>query len=86
MFILNISHIHLPHVAIDFFKHAFPCKYAVINDFARCHVEFYLERKYIPATIKYLCLHYGLALVGGLLVHVLLPVSDDMIKTTLLVT
>ncbi|EOA8470082.1 TPA: AEC family transporter [Staphylococcus aureus] len=35
---------------------------------------------------KYLCLHYGLALVAGLLVYVLLPVSDDMIKTTLLVT
>ena len=49
-------------------------------------LNFTLERKYIPATIKYLCLHYGLALVAGLLVYVLLPVSDDMIKTTLLVT
>ncbi len=29
-------------------------------------LNFTLERKYIPATIKYLCLHYGLALVWGI--------------------
>ncbi len=28
-----------------FLQHTFPCKYAVINDFARCHVEFYSGKK-----------------------------------------
>ncbi|HBU9594580.1 AEC family transporter [Staphylococcus aureus] len=86
MFILNISHIHLPHMAIDFFSILSHANMPLSMILLGVMLNFTLERKYIPATIKYLCLHYGLALVAGLLVHVLLPVSDDMIKTTLLVT
>lgn len=86
MFILNINHIHLPHVAIDFFSILSHANMPLSMILLGVMLNFTLERKYIPATIKYLCLHYGLALVAGLLVHVLLPVSDDMIKTTLLVT
>ncbi|HGO3138716.1 TPA: AEC family transporter [Staphylococcus aureus] len=86
MFILNISHIHLPHVAIDFFSILSHANMPLSMILLGVMLNFTLERKYIPATIKYLCLHYGLALVAGLLVYVLLPVSDDMIKTTLLVT
>ncbi len=52
MFILNISHIHLPHVAIDFFSifsHAnMPLSMILLGV-----MKFTLERKYIPATIKY---------------------------------
>ena len=49
-------------------------------------LNFSIEREYLPVTIKYLCLHYGLGMLAGTLVHFLLPVSDDMIKTTLLIT
>ncbi|MGQ3381797.1 AEC family transporter, partial [Priestia endophytica] len=72
--------------AIDFFSILSHANMPLSMILLGVMLNFTLERKYIPATIKYLCLHYGLALVAGLLVYVLLPVSDDMIKTTLLVT
>ncbi len=54
-----------------------------MNDFARCYVEFYWKES-IYLLLLNLCLHYGLALVAGACVFY--SVSDDMIKTTLLVT
>ena len=39
----------------------------------------------LPIAVKYLIVHYGLGCIAGLLVH-FLPTSDDMIKTTLLIT
>ena len=49
-------------------------------------LSFTIDRAYLPIAIKYLCLHYGIGLGAGLLVHYFLPVSDQMIKTTLLIT
>lgn len=46
-------------------------------------LNFTLERKWLPLVLKYLGLHYGFAIVAGLLVAFLLPVDDPMIKTTL---
>ena len=73
MFGLNMSHIHIWQPAIDFF-----------SVLSKANIS--IEREYLPVTIKYLCLHYGLGMLAGTLVHFLLPVSDDMIKTTLLIT
>nr|WP_242688935.1 AEC family transporter [Staphylococcus simiae] len=86
MFILNISQIHLPHIAIDFFSIISKANMPLSMILLGVMLNFTIERKYLPATFKYLGLHYGLALVAGLLIHFLLPVSDDMIKTTLLIT
>ena len=32
-------------------------------------LNFSIEREYLPVTIKYLCLHYGLGMLAGTLVH-----------------
>lgn len=86
MFILNISNIHFPKQVIDFFDIISKANMPLSMILLGVMLNFTLDRKYIPATIQYLVLHYGLALVAGLLVHFFLPVSDDMIKTTLLIT
>ena len=48
-------------------------------------LNFKIERHFLPIAVKYLLAHYGLGLLVGLLVHFFLPVSDNMIKTTLLI-
>ena len=48
-------------------------------------LNFKIERHFLPIAVKYLLAHYGLGLLAGLLVHFFLPVSDNMIKTTLLI-
>ncbi|PTH32284.1 malonate transporter [Staphylococcus agnetis] len=47
-------------------------------------LDFKIERRYLPLTFKYVGIHYGLGLLFGSLVYFFLPVSDDMIKTTLI--
>lgn len=86
MFTLNMSNIHIWKPAIDFFsilsKGNMPLSMILLG----VMLSFSIDREYLPVTIKYLCLHYGLAIVAGTLVHFFLPVSDPMIKTTLLIT
>ncbi|WP_223218713.1 hypothetical protein [Streptococcus pneumoniae] len=45
-----------------------------------------MKNNFLPIAVKYLIVHYGLGCIAGLLVHFFLPTSDDMIKTTLLIT
>lgn len=49
-------------------------------------LSFRIEKQFLPIAVKYLIVHYGLGCIAGLLVHFFLPTSDDMIKTTLLIT
>lgn len=85
MFILNISYIYLLYVVIDFFSIFFYVNMLLLMILLGVMLNFILERKYICVIIKYLCLYYGLVLIVGLLVYVLLLVLDDMIKMILLV-
>ena len=86
MFGLNMSHIHIWQPAIDFFSVLSKANMPLSMILLGVMLNFSIEREYLPVTIKYLCLHYGLGMLAGTLVHFLLPVSDDMIKTTLLIT
>ena len=86
MFGLNMSHIHIWQPAIDFFSVLSKANMPLSMILLGVMLNFSIEREYLPVTIKYLCLHYGLGVLAGTLVHFLLPVSDDMIKTTLLIT
>lgn len=85
MFILNMSNIHLPHVAIDFFTIISKANMPLSMILLGVMLNFKIERHFLPIAIKYLVAHYGLGLFVGLMVHYFLPVSDDMIKTTLLI-
>ncbi|PNZ69138.1 AEC family transporter [Staphylococcus croceilyticus] len=85
MFILNMSNIHLPHVAIDFFTIISKANMPLSMILLGVMLNFKIERHFLPIAIKYLAAHYGLGLFVGLMVHYFLPVSDDMIKTTLLI-
>ena len=86
MFGLNMSHIHIWQPAIDFFSVLSKANMPLSMILLGVMLNFSIEREYLLVTIKYLCLHYGLGMLAGTLVHFLLPVSDDMIKTTLLIT
>jgi len=86
MFILNMSNIHIWKPAIDFFSILSKANMPLSMILLGVMLSFSIDREYLPVTIKYLCLHYGLAIVAGTLVHFFLPVSDQMIKTTLLIT
>lgn len=81
-----MSHIHIWQPAIDFFSVLSKANMPLSMILLGVMLNFSIEREYLPVTIKYLCLHYGLGMLAGTLVHFLLPVSDDMIKTTLLIT
>ena len=85
MFTLNMSNIHIWKPAIDFFSILSKANMPLSMILLGVMLSFSIDREYLPVTIKYLCLHYGLAIVAGTLVH-FLPVSDPMIKTTLLIT
>lgn len=86
MFTLNMSNIHIWKPAIDFFSILSKANMPLSMILLGVMLSFSIYREYLPVTIKYLCLHYGLAIVAGTLVHFFLPVSDPMIKTTLLIT
>lgn len=86
MFILNMSNIHLPRVSIDFFTIISKANMPLSMILLGVMLSFKIERHFLPIAIKYLVAHYGIGLIAGLLVHYFLPVSDDMIKTTLLIT
>ena len=86
MFTLNMSNIHIWKPAIDFFSILSKANMPLSMILLGVMLSFSIDREYLPVTIKYLCLHYGLAIVAGTLVHFFLPVSDPMIKTTLLIT
>ncbi|MEK5170760.1 MULTISPECIES: AEC family transporter [Staphylococcus] len=86
MFTLNMSNIHIWKPAIDFFSILSKANMPLSMILLGVMLSFSIDREYLPVTIKYLCLHYGLAIVAGTLVHFFLPVSDPMVKTTLLIT
>lgn len=86
MFTLNMSNIHIWKPAIDFFSILSKANMPLSMILLGVMLSFSIDREYLPVTIKYLCLHYRLAIVAGTLVHFFLPVSDPMIKTTLLIT
>ncbi|MCM3282859.1 AEC family transporter [Staphylococcus capitis] len=86
MFTLSMSNIHIWKPAIDFFSILSKANMPLSMILLGVMLSFSIDREYLPVTIKYLCLHYGLAIVAGTLVHFFLPVSDPMIKTTLLIT
>ncbi|MCO4331107.1 AEC family transporter [Staphylococcus hyicus] len=83
MIVLSLCAIKLPPNTITFFdllgKANLPLSMLLLGIL----LDFKIERRFLPLTFKYIGMHYGLGLVFGSLVHVFLPVSDDMIKTTL---
>ncbi|MCG3399238.1 AEC family transporter [Staphylococcus massiliensis] len=83
MFVLNLANIHLPKGPITFFETISLANLPLSMILIGSMLDFRIERKFLPVTLKYLSFHYGFGLVAGLLVQFFLPVSDDMIKTTL---
>lgn len=83
MILLNLIHIELPHVMIDFFDMVGKANLPLSMILLGVLLDFKIERRFLPLTLKYLGLHYGLGLIFGFLVYFFLPVQDDMIKTTL---
>lgn len=85
MFGLNMSKIHLPDAMIRFFDVVSQANMPLSMILLGLMLNFRVERKFLPVALKYLAVHYGFGLVAGLLVYFFLPVSDQMIKTTLMV-
>ncbi|UEX90573.1 AEC family transporter [Staphylococcus ratti] len=83
MLLLNLVHFELPTVMLDFFNILGKANLPLSMILLGVLLDFKIERRFLPLTLKYLSLHYGLGLICGLLVYFFLPVSDDMIKTTL---
>lgn len=86
MFILNMANIHLPKASIDFFTIISKANMPLSMILLGIMLSFRIEKQFLPVAVKYLIVHYGLGCIAGLLVHFFLPTSDDMIKTTLLIT
>ena len=86
MFILNMANIHLPKASIDFFTIISKANMPLSMILLGIMLSFRIEKQFLPIAVKYLIVHYGLGCIAGLLVHFSLPTSDDMIKTTLLIT
>lgn len=86
MFILNVANIHLPKASIDFFNIISKANMPLSMILLGIMLSFRIEKQFLPIAVKYLIVHYGLGCIAGLLVHFFLPTSDDMIKTTLLIT
>ena len=86
MFILNMANIHLPKASIDFFTIISKANRLLLMILLGIMLSFRIEKQFLPIAVKYLIVHYGLGCIAGLLVHFFLPTSDDMIKTTLLIT
>ena len=58
-----MSHIHIWQPAIDFFSvlsKNMPLSMILLG----VMLNFSIEREYLPVTIKYLCLHYGLGMLA----------------------
>ncbi|WP_105993306.1 AEC family transporter [Staphylococcus simulans] len=85
MFGLNMSKLHLPDAMIRFFDVVSQANMPLSMILLGLMLNFRVERKFLPVALKYLAIHYGFGLVAGLLVYFFLPVSDQMIKTTLMV-
>lgn len=83
MLCLNIFQWHLPTFALHFFDLLAQANLPLSMILLGVLMDFKIERRFLPLTIKYLVLHYGLGLFFGALVYFFLPVEDDMIKTTL---
>lgn len=86
MFMLNMANIHLPKASIDFFTIISKANMPLSMILLGIMLSFKIEKQFLPIAVKYLIVHYGLGCIAGLLVHFFLPTSDDMIKTTLLIT
>lgn len=85
MFGLNMGNIHLPHAVITFLSTLANANMPLSMILLGLMLNFRIERKYLPIALKYLLIHYGFGLLCGLCVYYFLPVSDQMIKTTLMV-
>lgn len=83
MLLLNMLNLSLPQQSIRFFDVLAAANLPLSMILLGVLIDFRLDRRYLPITLKYLGLHYGFGLLFGTLVYYLLPVSDDMIKTTL---
>lgn len=83
MIFLNLAHLELPHVMLDFFDMVGKANLPLSMILLGVLLDFKIERHFLPLTLKYLGLHYGLGIICGFLVYFFLPVQDDMIKTTL---
>ncbi|MGV3041876.1 AEC family transporter [Staphylococcus rostri] len=80
---LNLVHIHLPSPVIDFFGVIGAANLPLSMLLLGVLMDFKLDRRFLPLTLKYLSVHYGFGFLFGTLVYFFLPVQDDMIKTTL---
>lgn len=85
MFGLNMGNIHLPNAVITFLSTLANANMPLSMILLGLMLNFRIERKYLPIALKYLLIHYGFGLLCGLCVYYFLPVSDQMIKTTLMV-
>lgn len=85
MFGLNMSNLHLPNAVISFLDVLAQANMPLSMILLGLMLNFRVERRYLPIALKYLAIHYGFGLIAGLLVYFFLPVSDPMIKTTLMV-
>ncbi|PTK95862.1 AEC family transporter [Staphylococcus gallinarum] len=83
MFILNMAHIHFPKPVIDFFTVLSGANMPLSMILLGLMLNFSIDRRFLPIALKYIGIHYGLGIIAGLLVHFFLPVSDNMVKTTL---
>ncbi|ELV2648747.1 AEC family transporter [Staphylococcus pseudintermedius] len=83
MLVLNILQWHLPHTAIRFFDILGHANLPLSMILLGVLMDFRLERRFLPLTLKYLVLYYGFGALFGTLVYFFLPVDDAMIKTTL---
>ncbi|PTH58095.1 AEC family transporter [Staphylococcus agnetis] len=84
MISLCLLTIEIPPIIIDFFDLLGKANLPLSMMLLGVLLDFKIERRYLPLTFKYVGIHYGLGLLFGSLVYFFLPVSDDMIKTTLI--
>ncbi|UXU55538.1 AEC family transporter [Staphylococcus agnetis] len=84
MISLCLLTIEFPPIIIDFFDLLGKANLPLSMMLLGVLLDFKIERRYLPLTFKYVGIHYGLGLFFGSLVYFFLPVSDDMIKTTLI--
>ena len=84
MISLCLLTIKIPPIIIDFFDLLGKANLPLSMMLLGVLLDFKIERRYLPLTFKYVGIHYVLGLLFGSLVYFFLPVSDDMIKTTLI--
>ena len=86
MLVLNVLDFRLPHNVVRFFDMLGQANLPLSMILLGLLLNFSIERRLLPLTIKYLVVHYGIGILAGLAVYFFLPVTDDMIKTTLILT